>query len=284
MTLDTVTLDQVMEREAGTEPVPDFLSLDTQGSELEILRGANHIVENDVVAIMTEVEFIPVYQDQPLLNDITGYLAAKGFELASLTLFPTNGASNRTPIGLRGAGFPQGGEALFLRRPDTIDRLPNNNLLLLKQAFIAFLFGFFDRTFAIMSRIPTDFLGSLMSGPGKDYGYLAFLNAYGKIASSYPGLFPIKYSDVFSAERSAKRFLSRLMTVDRDAVRAKYFASADRAAVMDAIGKLQSEDFVGIEVLANQFQLAEQAEQLRQHRRQQVDGLLKWLRREQTAG
>ena len=169
--LDTLTLDQVVERESGTVPAPDFLSLDTQGSELEILRGAMGIVENDVVAIMTEVEFVPMYQDQPLLGDIVSFLASKGFELASLTIFPASGASNRTPIGLRGAGFPQGGEALFLRRPDTMEGLPNKQLMLLKQAFVAFAFGFFDRTYEIVSTTPDKIFQSLVFDSHSDPRY-----------------------------------------------------------------------------------------------------------------
>ena len=135
---ETVTLDQIIEREAGRAPAPNFLSLDTQGSELEILKGAGATSESNVVAIMSEVEFVPVYQDQPLIGDVVAYLGEKGFELASLEIFPTSGASTRTPIGLRGKGFPQAGEALFLRRPETLTDHPDRTSLLLKLAFISF--------------------------------------------------------------------------------------------------------------------------------------------------
>jgi FkbM family methyltransferase len=61
----------------------DFLKIDTQGSELDILRhGATSLRE--VVVIETEVEFVPLYKDQPLLGDIQSFLRDHGFVLHKL--------------------------------------------------------------------------------------------------------------------------------------------------------------------------------------------------------
>lgn len=283
LTLDTVTLDQIIEREAGAVPPPNFLSLDTQGSELEILRGGQATVADHVVAIMTEVEFIPVYQDQPLLGDIVGYLAEQGFELASLDIFPTSGASDRTPIGLRGKGFPQGGEALFLRRPASLENNPNRNVLLLKQAFIAFVFGFFDQTHEIMARLPDDSISILGAARDPELAYLLFLKTYAEITKSYPELYPIRYSDIFPPERSAKRFMTGLASVQYDQVKTAWLGTREHADAMADLSKLLSDDFIGVEALANQFHLTDHAEKLRKNRKEQVDGVLKWLRMERTA-
>jgi FkbM family methyltransferase len=282
LNLDTLTLDQVVQREAGKVPPPNFLSLDTQGSELEILQGATDTIDNSVVAIMSEVEFIPVYKDQPLFGDIVAYLASRGFDLASLETFPTSGASNRTPIGLRGKGFPQGGEALFLRRPETLENHPMRDALLLKQAFIAFVFDFFDQTHRIITSHPDSFIASLASMAGQKHAYILFLKAYAEIIASYPAFFPVKYSDVVGPERSAERFMSGRVTVDQEAIRSAYLGPRDHAEFMEDISKLLSDEFIGIEALANQFHLTDHAEQLRQNRRTQIDGVLKWLRMERT--
>jgi FkbM family methyltransferase len=280
--LDTITLDQIIEREAGAVPPPNFLSLDTQGSELEILRGGQATVADHVVAIMTEVEFIPVYQDQPLLGDIVGYLAEQGFELASLEIFPTSGASDRTPIGLRGTGFPQGGEALFLRRPTSLEAHPNRNALMLKQAFIAFVFGFFDQTHAIMSRLSGDAVSMLGAARDPDLAYMLFLKNYAEVIKSYPEFYPVRYSDIFAPDQSARRFMTGLASVTSEEVQTAWLGSRGLEDAMTDLSKLLSKEFIGIELLANQFHLEEHAEKLRKNRLEQVDGVLKWLSMERT--
>ena len=76
--VDLVTLDAWTERE-GVDRV-DFVKLDTQGSELDILGGAERILER-VRVIEVEVEFNPIYEGQPLFGDVDGYLRAQGFVL-----------------------------------------------------------------------------------------------------------------------------------------------------------------------------------------------------------
>ena len=51
----------------------DFIKLDTQGSELEILMGAQSSLEL-ALGIEVEVEFISLYENQPLFGDVCTYL------------------------------------------------------------------------------------------------------------------------------------------------------------------------------------------------------------------
>lgn len=76
------TLDRVAEAE-GLGPV-DFLKLDTQGSELMILQGAERVLAEGVLALKVEVEFLELYRGQPLFADVDTFLRARGFELADL--------------------------------------------------------------------------------------------------------------------------------------------------------------------------------------------------------
>jgi len=52
----------------------DFIKLDTQGTELEILRGAQGFLDR-VSIIRTEVEFVDLYEGQGLFDDIVSELS-----------------------------------------------------------------------------------------------------------------------------------------------------------------------------------------------------------------
>ena len=80
--VETTTIDDVV-RENHLAFV-DAIKLDTQGSELDTLTGAEHTVTNLVFGIETEVEFVPLYENQPLFADIDMHLRAREFELQAL--------------------------------------------------------------------------------------------------------------------------------------------------------------------------------------------------------
>lgn len=56
----------------------DFLKIDVQGSELAVFRsGRNKLA--DTVVVQTEVSFVPLYENQPLLGEIDQELRTQGF-------------------------------------------------------------------------------------------------------------------------------------------------------------------------------------------------------------
>jgi FkbM family methyltransferase len=71
--VETVRLDDV-----PNLPAIDFVSIDTQGSELEILTHGENVLAN-VLVIESEVEFVPLYKDQPLFGHLQVALADRGF-------------------------------------------------------------------------------------------------------------------------------------------------------------------------------------------------------------
>ena len=64
-------------------PQADVISIDTQGAELRILRGANDVLHG-ALCVVAEVEFVPIYLGQPLYGDQAEYLAPFGFRLMDL--------------------------------------------------------------------------------------------------------------------------------------------------------------------------------------------------------
>jgi len=61
-------------------PEIDFIKIDVQGSELNIFKNSIETLKN-VSVIQTEVEFIPIYKNQPLFGDIQTFLREQGFQL-----------------------------------------------------------------------------------------------------------------------------------------------------------------------------------------------------------
>jgi hypothetical protein len=82
VTVPVVPLDQWAEAQSVTDI--SFLKIDTQGSELDILEGSRHVVKN-CVGVQVEVEFSPIYHNQPLFADVDAWLRKQGFHLWQLT-------------------------------------------------------------------------------------------------------------------------------------------------------------------------------------------------------
>ena len=59
----------------------DFLKLDTQGGDLNILKGAAELLESRIFGIDVEVEFASLYEDQPLFSDVDVFLRNHGFQI-----------------------------------------------------------------------------------------------------------------------------------------------------------------------------------------------------------
>ncbi|MEQ8334669.1 FkbM family methyltransferase [Nisaea sp.] len=74
-TIETVRLDDV--EEIGNL---DFLKIDIQGAELEVFRNGVERLANCLV-IQSEVEFMPMYENQPLFTDVDLFLRQRGFVL-----------------------------------------------------------------------------------------------------------------------------------------------------------------------------------------------------------
>jgi FkbM family methyltransferase len=73
--VSTVRLDDVPDL-----PPCDFMKLDVQGAELDVLRGGTTCLAH-VLVLEAEVEFIPLYKNQPLFGHIQSFLQEHHFLL-----------------------------------------------------------------------------------------------------------------------------------------------------------------------------------------------------------
>jgi FkbM family methyltransferase len=80
VTVETTTLDAYCGR-AGIDRI-DILKLDIQGGELAALRGAHSLLRRKRVRLIyLEVEFMEIYERQPLYHHIADFLAGYGYDL-----------------------------------------------------------------------------------------------------------------------------------------------------------------------------------------------------------
>ena len=117
---------------------PDFLKLDTQGSELAILRGAKDALRR-IGLVEVEVEFVEMYEGQPLFVDVVQLMTNEGFELLYLNrVFATRKQIYRGPS----RGQLVFADALFGKREDRTEDLTLEQLA--KYAILLCQYGHVD--------------------------------------------------------------------------------------------------------------------------------------------
>lgn len=89
-TLDTDTLDAVLyQKGIDQSAFGEFIKLDTQGTEYEILQGASRVLTERTVAVVTEVAFCELYKNQKLFSDVESLMRKKGFSFYGFTTLHT---------------------------------------------------------------------------------------------------------------------------------------------------------------------------------------------------
>ena len=95
----------------------DVLSIDAQCSEYDIIKGTGDNLK-DVLAVICEVEFEPLYEGQKLYGDIDKLLRDEGFRVC--VIYNPQYFTHCPYPNKRGQGFLTVSEALFLRNPETL--------------------------------------------------------------------------------------------------------------------------------------------------------------------
>jgi len=117
------TLDAIVARDAKRV---DAIKVDTQGSELAILKGAHACLSSSVIVAEVEVSFLERYQGQPLFSDIESFMNGLGFVFHDFYRLKRYRAVNRAGLGnvSLGSGQRAGrlayGDALFLLSEDRL--------------------------------------------------------------------------------------------------------------------------------------------------------------------
>jgi FkbM family methyltransferase len=225
-TVSVVSLDHLLlHSKSLAVPPPDFLSIDTQGSEYEILQGAKGCLDA-TLGLILEVEFHPLYQGQKLFGDLAHFLAGQGFEFVRF-LHIGEAPPFRAPLGQRGQGFQVWGDALFLKNLSTIPCDDNDSLLkLAKLAFFAVVFNQFEYGLNCLKRMEQSSLWTELRQSLQQTSYIKFLAALQEAVNQMPAEFPETFADGCTFEASKNRFQD---TQDSSTLRARLVRSVKRA-------------------------------------------------------
>ncbi len=167
--IETTTLEAFCEEENITEI--DFLKIDVQGADLNVLQGSNSLL-NDILAIQIEVEFSPLYLNQPLFADVDSFLRNHNFTLFDLY----SSYRKRYSLNIQSPFHPQGqllwGDAFYLRdliSEDFLKKDQQNPERIFKLACVADVMGFYDYAAEILVYLTRNF------GDDKQYDFTDFI-------------------------------------------------------------------------------------------------------------
>jgi FkbM family methyltransferase len=117
---------------------PFFIKLDTQGTELDILKGADLFFKKfQILGIELETSLLaePCYENANKLSDVINFFEKKGYELININIFDLYSTSNITnSVNF----FPNEADVVFLPRLDIIKKLPLNY----KLSIIGFMYSY----------------------------------------------------------------------------------------------------------------------------------------------
>ncbi len=141
--IETISLDDFIKIEKIE--LIDFIKIDIQGAELDVFKGASNIL-NNVLMIVSEVEFVEQYKKQPLFGDVNSFLNNKNFMFHK---FLGLGGRALKPVVLKNdKNFPSQhiwSDAMFIQNINNISKLSDINLL--KMAVLSFIYNSPDLTF-----------------------------------------------------------------------------------------------------------------------------------------
>ncbi len=139
-----------------------FVKLDTQGTELDILRSGRQLLERSVVGVFIESNFHPFYKGQSLFADNDEYLRRNGFFLIELSVSSRRGRGFRREV--RSSSLAGWSDGLYLRDPAELASRPESEAakLLLRYVLIALAHNHFD---LVLATLENPFMAPLITAP-----------------------------------------------------------------------------------------------------------------------
>lgn len=136
------------------EDQPDFIKIDTQGAELEILKGAEKTLKSGNPLVLTETWCAEIYKGAPLTHEVMAYMYGLGYQVFDINIAAAWQHQNQAIGETYGKAKTIGFDLLFVKQ---IDMLSFDHLdELLKFAGLCELYGFRDYALAALERFSFD--------------------------------------------------------------------------------------------------------------------------------
>jgi FkbM family methyltransferase len=127
----------------------DFIKIDTQGSELNILNGSSKTIKN-VMGFEIEVSFVKIYKDQPLFSDIYHFMIKNNFQFMGFS-DQISWKRDKADVGKNQLIFA---DAIFFKPFEEIIKYENNiNEQLFKYSLICLSYNFLGLSKIINAKI-----------------------------------------------------------------------------------------------------------------------------------
>ena len=263
-------LDGLDEIRDGKVPPPDLLVLDTQGTELEILRGARNTLATTSIALYVEVEFVEFYAGQSLFGDVAAFLRDLDFDFVGFTS-SVPASRHRLPLGQRGGGSLYGTDSIWFKR---VSSIANDPTRLAKLAFWATFFAQPTVTIAALQQ-----LRRIGAAPPASRRYGRFLGDVLAAVDRMPDILPMRFDEFFSQQGSAGRFTEwHGAFFETDFVQNAMPMHQALRARQDELRVLLSDSDTPLESVMRQYDFNNVADELKQTRLTQTANFLKRLR------
>jgi FkbM family methyltransferase len=82
ISVQVVRLDHVWSRFASSAPA--FIKVDVQGLELEVLKGAKELFDDQILCVELEASFVPFYKGQPTFQTVFDFMFKSEFDLVKI--------------------------------------------------------------------------------------------------------------------------------------------------------------------------------------------------------
>jgi len=150
--LSVRTLSDVIQKD-GID-LPDFIKLDIQGAEFETLEALNPIHQQNLMGLLIEVEFLPIYENQPLFTDVHQLMSKMGFILYDMRTHRSFASYNDEDFGWyknftayqrpssKLSALLYSGDALYIR--DFHKRPPKSEMEVRKLTLVLLMHNYFD--------------------------------------------------------------------------------------------------------------------------------------------
>jgi len=172
---------------------PDFIKIDTQGSEFEILKGAEDLLISGNPLVLAETWCTDIYKGMPLTHDVMALMYRLGYNVYDLSIAAAWRHSNTKITSCYCRQKTIGFDLLFVKRLDQISF--SNGWNILKFAGLLELYGFRDYAIAVLERFQ-------------------YLNSH-ELANFQDALIHKAITIMLSNDRVERSFRSRILRLSR---------------------------------------------------------------------